>query len=129
MLFQDNAEAYISPDCSSRCSCISGQFTCDDTYQCSPNAVCEETDDRSRCYCNTGYKGDGVNCTIDAPPRDCQDVYDRGSNSSGVYEIKPTTWPGDPFEVYCNMTDEGGWTVSWETFLTLIRCFFLLPSS
>ncbi|KAJ8033903.1 Fibrinogen-like protein A [Holothuria leucospilota] len=105
---------YISPNCSRRCSCINGQFTCDDTYQCSPHAFCEERNNGSQCYCNEGYKGDGVNCTIDTPPTDCQDIYNRsrGSAESGVYKIKPTSWERDPFDVYCNMTDDGeGWTV------------------
>ncbi|KAJ8033948.1 Fibrinogen-like protein A [Holothuria leucospilota] len=105
---------YIFPNCSRRCSCTSGQFTCDYSYQCCSNAVCEERKNGSRCYCNEGYKGDGVNCTIDTPPSDCQDIYDRsrGSAESGVYKIKPTTWDREPFDVYCNMTDEGeGWTV------------------
>ncbi|KAJ8033368.1 Fibrinogen-like protein A [Holothuria leucospilota] len=101
---------YISRDCSRRCVCNSGHLSCDD-YQCSPDAVCEETNNGSQCYCNTGYKGDGVNCTIDVPPSDCQDIYERVSTESGVYKIKPTTWQGEPFDVYCNMTDEGGWTV------------------
>lgn len=86
-------------------------FQCDD-YQCSPNAVCEDRNNGKQCYCNAGYKGDGVNCTLDVPPSDCQDIYDRVSNESGVYRVKPSMWPGEPFEVYCNMTEGGGWTVS-----------------
>ncbi|KAJ8033373.1 Ryncolin-4 [Holothuria leucospilota] len=101
---------YVSPDCSQRCSCINGQFRCDD-YQCSPNAVCEERNDVLQCYCIEGYTGDGVICDRDTPPSDCQDIYGRGSTESGVYQIKPTTWQGEPFDVYCNMTDGGGWTV------------------
>ncbi|KAJ8033986.1 Fibrinogen-like protein A [Holothuria leucospilota] len=102
---------YLSQNCSSRCSCTSGHFSCDDTYQCNPNAVCEERNDVIQCYCDEGYTGDGVNCTIATPPSDCQDIYDRVSTESGVYKIKPTTWQGEPFDVYCNMTDGGGWTV------------------
>ncbi|KAJ8033947.1 Fibrinogen-like protein A [Holothuria leucospilota] len=105
---------YIFPNCSKRCSCINGHFSCDDTYRCSPNAFCEERNNGSQCYCNEGYEGDGVNCSIDTPPSDCQDIYNRsrGSAESGVYKIKPTTWDREPFDVYCNMTDEGeGWTV------------------
>ncbi|KAJ8033993.1 Fibrinogen-like protein A [Holothuria leucospilota] len=102
---------YITPDCSRRCFCSSGQFTCDDAYHCDPNAVCEERNNVLQCYCNEGYVGDGVNCTINTPPSDCKDIYDRVSTASGVYTIKPTTWQGDPFEVYCNMSDGGGWTV------------------
>lgn len=64
-----------------------------------------------QCYCKKGYTGDGVNCTIDAPPSDCQDIYDRVSTESGIYKIKPTMWQGDAFDVYCIMTDDRGWTV------------------
>ncbi|KAJ8034016.1 Ryncolin-2 [Holothuria leucospilota] len=77
----------------------------------SGSEVCEERDNVLQCYCNEGYVGDGVNCTFDTPPSDCKDIYDRVSTDSGVYTIKPTTWQGDPFEVYCNMSDGGGWTV------------------
>ncbi|KAJ8033426.1 Fibrinogen-like protein A [Holothuria leucospilota] len=109
-LCPSEGNVFISPDCSRRCSCSRGQFSCDD-YQCSRNAVCEERNNVFQCYCTTGYTGDGVICTIDIPPSDCQDVYDRVSTDSGVYKIKPTTWQGEPFDVYCNMTDGGGWTV------------------
>ncbi|KAJ8034011.1 Ryncolin-4 [Holothuria leucospilota] len=98
---------YISPRCSQRCFCSSGQYVCD-VYQCSTNATCEERNNVVQCYCNTGYTGDGVNCIAIS---DCQDVYDRVSTESGIYKIKPTTWQGDPFDVYCNMTDGGDWTV------------------
>ncbi|KAJ8033369.1 Ryncolin-1 [Holothuria leucospilota] len=99
---------YVSPDCSQQCSCISGQFVCDDTYHCSPNAVCEERNGVLQCYCRAGYTGDGMHCS---PVLDCQDVYERVSHDSNVYQIKPTAWQGEPFDVYCNMTDGGGWTV------------------
>ncbi|KAJ8033880.1 Fibrinogen-like protein A [Holothuria leucospilota] len=101
---------YISAGCSQRCSCVSGQLSCD-VYQCSANAVCEERNNILQCYCNAGFTGDGVNCISDTPPSDCQDIYDRVSTESAVYQIKPTTWQGDSFDVYCNMSDGGGWTV------------------
>ncbi|XP_071836029.1 fibrinogen C domain-containing protein 1-A-like isoform X4 [Apostichopus japonicus] len=44
-------------------------------------------------------------------PSDCKELYNNGERTSGVYEIKPTIWPDSPFEVYCNMSDGGGWTV------------------
>ncbi|KAJ8034004.1 Fibrinogen-like protein A [Holothuria leucospilota] len=102
--------SFVLPDCSRRCSCNGSHFSCED-YLCSPNAVCEERNNVLQCYCNAEYTGDGVNCTLDILPSDCQDVYDRVSTESGVYQIKPTTWQRDPFHVYCNMTDGGGWTV------------------
>ncbi|XP_071836720.1 fibrinogen-like protein A [Apostichopus japonicus] len=45
------------------------------------------------------------------PPKDCQEIYDDGSRDNGIYRIKPTGWTSEAFEVYCNMTDGGGWTV------------------
>ncbi|PIK44916.1 hypothetical protein BSL78_18222 [Apostichopus japonicus] len=44
-------------------------------------------------------------------PKDCQEIYEDGSVDNDIYRIKPTGWTGEAFEVYCNMTDGGGWTV------------------
>ncbi|XP_003389966.1 PREDICTED: ficolin-1-like isoform X1 [Amphimedon queenslandica] len=43
------------------------------------------------------------------PPRDCQEVYERGNTCSGVYTVKPDHLPA--FEVYCDMSNGGGWSV------------------
>lgn len=43
--------------------------------------------------------------------KDCQEIYASGSTESRLYMINPTNWPNSSFEVYCNMTDGGGWTV------------------
>lgn len=50
-------------------------------------------------------------CSCNQAMHDCADAYNQGFNESGIYTIKPLNWPGSPFEVYCNMTDGGGWTV------------------
>ncbi|RXM98867.1 Angiopoietin-related protein 3 [Acipenser ruthenus] len=42
-------------------------------------------------------------------PADCSDIYNRGVKTSGVYPIKPNQ--SEPFNVYCEMTEEAGWTV------------------
>ncbi|KAJ8037240.1 Fibrinogen C domain-containing protein 1-B [Holothuria leucospilota] len=43
---------------------------------------------------------------------DCYDVYtNNGSTIHGIYQIKPINWPGSPFQVLCNMSEGGGWTV------------------
>ncbi|XP_071836407.1 fibrinogen-like protein A [Apostichopus japonicus] len=43
--------------------------------------------------------------------KDCLDVFNAGNTTDGIYTIKPTNWTGDSFDVFCNMTDGGGWTV------------------
>ncbi|XP_071853771.1 fibrinogen-like protein A isoform X1 [Apostichopus japonicus] len=43
--------------------------------------------------------------------KDCLDVFNAGYTTDGIYTIKPTNWNGDLFDVFCNMTDGGGWTV------------------
>ncbi|XP_071837597.1 fibrinogen-like protein A isoform X2 [Apostichopus japonicus] len=43
--------------------------------------------------------------------KDCLDVFNAGNTTDGIYTIKPTNWNGDSFDVFCNMTDGGGWTV------------------
>ncbi|KAJ8277421.1 hypothetical protein GJAV_G00074980 [Gymnothorax javanicus] len=40
---------------------------------------------------------------------DCHDLFLKGETTSGVYTIQPLN--SHPFEVYCQMTTEGGWTV------------------
>lgn len=40
---------------------------------------------------------------------DCHELFLRGETTSGLYTIQPTD--SDPFEVFCEMTPEGGWTV------------------
>ncbi|XP_068596588.1 fibrinogen-like protein 1 [Brachionichthys hirsutus] len=46
----------------------------------------------------------------DAPFTDCSQLFSSGSNSSGVYTIKPHSSPA-PVRVYCEMKDGGGWIV------------------
>ncbi|PIK48186.1 hypothetical protein BSL78_14929 [Apostichopus japonicus] len=43
--------------------------------------------------------------------KDCLDVFNAGNTIDGIYTIKPTNWTGDSFDVFCNITDGGGWTV------------------
>ncbi|XP_018609630.2 angiopoietin-related protein 3 [Scleropages formosus] len=42
-------------------------------------------------------------------PADCNEVFNRGERISGVYSIKPNN--SDPFNVFCEMTADGGSTV------------------
>ena len=41
--------------------CISGNAECHD------NATCTNTDGSYECACNTGFSGDGINCTSEMP--------------------------------------------------------------
>ncbi|XP_071837560.1 fibrinogen-like protein A isoform X4 [Apostichopus japonicus] len=43
--------------------------------------------------------------------KDCLDVFNAGFTDTGIYTITPTNWNGASFDVFCNMTDGGGWTV------------------
>ncbi|XP_028833086.1 angiopoietin-related protein 4 [Denticeps clupeoides] len=40
---------------------------------------------------------------------DCHELFLRGETSSGVYTVQPKD--SQPFDVFCEMTNEGGWTV------------------
>uniref|UniRef100_A0A3B4D989 Fibrinogen C-terminal domain-containing protein n=1 Tax=Pygocentrus nattereri TaxID=42514 RepID=A0A3B4D989_PYGNA len=42
--------------------------------------------------------------------RDCSELFDRGKTESGFYRIKPKA-SLEPFLVFCDMEDGGGWTV------------------
>uniref|UniRef100_A0A1X7STA2 Fibrinogen C-terminal domain-containing protein n=1 Tax=Amphimedon queenslandica TaxID=400682 RepID=A0A1X7STA2_AMPQE len=41
-------------------------------------------------------------------PLDCQEAYKNGTVCSGVYTVKPDDLPA--FDVYCDMSNGGGWT-------------------
>ncbi|KAJ8035665.1 Fibroleukin [Holothuria leucospilota] len=109
MFLQAN-KSQFSSDCSEHCTCDEESLTCDRNVRCDTNAICEERNSVRKCYCIEGYIGDGLSCTRTGPPSDCYDVFTSG-RSDGVYTILPIGWTGSPFEVYCNMSHGGGWTV------------------
>ncbi|KAJ8033201.1 Ficolin-1 [Holothuria leucospilota] len=98
---------FVNSDCSLRCNCTSSRLTCDNEYRCHSRASCEERDNVLQCYCKEGYIGNGQSCILYT---DCGDVYNDGNTESGVFTIQPIN-SSTPFDVYCNMSDGGGWTV------------------
>lgn len=104
-------QTHVNADCSEKCTCENGEISCNFNYRCDTNAACRIQDSVRGCYCNEGYEGDGETCT--ALFTDCYDVRTRlNPGQDGVYTIMPTGWTGSPFNVYCDMTtDGGGWTV------------------
>ncbi|KAJ8022040.1 Fibrinogen C domain-containing protein 1-B [Holothuria leucospilota] len=48
---------------------------------------------------------------VPSQPTDCYDIFTSGITEDGVYTIQPTGWTESPFDVYCNMSHDGGWTV------------------
>ncbi|XP_071852772.1 techylectin-5A-like [Apostichopus japonicus] len=105
-----NGKTYVNDNCTQKCSCSNNRLICEDDYSCSANAVCDVKNEVRQCYCNEGYEVDGGSF-VSLPFRDCQDVYDAGHRQDAVHTIKPTGWPGLPFNVSCKMENGGGWTV------------------
>ncbi|KAJ8034029.1 Tenascin-R [Holothuria leucospilota] len=107
-ILQDGT-TYVNSGCTRRCTCTNNRLNCDNNYRCSSTAACSVRNGVRQCYCNSGYVGDGRTCRRYT---DCNDVQNAGNTQSGVYSIRPTGWTGSPFDVFCNMTiDGGGWTV------------------
>ncbi|XP_071837000.1 uncharacterized protein [Apostichopus japonicus] len=101
---------FVNSGCTRKGVCTNGEIIWDEGYACSPKSECGVRNEIRQCYCANGYRGDGVNCT--RPPKDCQEIFeDDSTRNSSIYRIKPTGWTGSAFEVYCNMSDGGGWTV------------------
>ncbi|XP_067939161.1 ryncolin-2-like [Watersipora subatra] len=48
--------------------------------------------------------------------KDCQEHYERGATTSGVYLIDPSTYSVKPFPVWCDFLDGHGWTVFQKRF-------------
>ncbi|KAJ8033512.1 Ficolin-1 [Holothuria leucospilota] len=90
------SEIYVNTVCTMRAVCDDGQLVMNGTYMCNSDEVCDKRNNVRQCY---------------TANNDCQDIYNAGFIQSGVYKINPANWSGAPFEVFCNMTDGGGWTV------------------
>ncbi|XP_071820705.1 fibrinogen-like protein A isoform X1 [Apostichopus japonicus] len=103
-----NGSFSANANCTTMYNCTHGIMSVDVEYNCSANAVCETRNGVRRCYCSNGYQGNGVVCTF---MTNCHDYFKEGFTTNGIYTIKPTNWNGQPFAVFCNMTEGGGWTV------------------
>ena len=104
-----NGSFLVNAKCTTKFICANGMLDVNEGYNCSTNAVCETRNDVHKCYCISGYQGDGEICNINT---NCLDFFNDGITTNGIYTINPTNWSGSPFEVFCNMTEGGGWTVS-----------------
>ncbi|KAJ8032938.1 Ficolin-1 [Holothuria leucospilota] len=105
-----NGGKYVNSNCTRECFCNDNQLTCDEHFQCSTNATCQQLDDIHECRCKDAFEGDGQTCI--ALPTDCMELYNAGNTADGVYTIYPKSWSGSKFDVYCDMkTDGGGWTI------------------
>ncbi|XP_071836359.1 uncharacterized protein [Apostichopus japonicus] len=108
----NDGESFVNSDCTSRINCNENRLSYENDYRCSDDATCQERDGVRRCICNDTYEGDGVTCIRNEPPKDCYEIYNTGIHIDGVYTIYPTGWEDSGFQVYCEMsTDGGGWTI------------------
>ncbi|XP_015254702.1 PREDICTED: angiopoietin-related protein 4 [Cyprinodon variegatus] len=60
----------------------------------------------------SGSNADGAEEQRDSPlemATDCHELFLRGETTSGIYTIRPTD--SEPFNVFCEMAPDGGWTV------------------
>lgn len=108
-IFQDG-DTYKDPLCSSQCHCYRDVLLCED-YNCSPDATCEEDSDGGQCVCSQYFIGNGLTCR---PFWDCLDWFNDGYHENGdFYIVSPLDWPREEFNVYCDMSHGGGWTVKY----------------
>ncbi|XP_028411177.1 hemicentin-1-like [Dendronephthya gigantea] len=76
------------------------------THKCHSDATCNNTIGSYECHCRRGFAGNGKTCL----GLRCADLYEKGTNKSGIYEIDPDG--KGSFKVFCDMTTSGGgWTV------------------
>ena len=53
--------------------------------------------------------------------QDCTELYSLGFTSNGEYTVYPAN--SDPLNVYCDMQEDGGWTVSF--FICILILFIM----
>ncbi|XP_071835971.1 uncharacterized protein [Apostichopus japonicus] len=100
--------SYVYPNCSLNCSCVDGNVTCV-SYTCSVNATCKVLNNAGQCHCEKDYVDDGTVCRY---PTDCMEIFEHDDMAeSRVYTIQPNKNRETTLEVFCNMSDGGGWTV------------------
>lgn len=110
MFILQNAGKYVNSNCTRECVCNDDLLTCNEYLQCHLNATCQELDGINQCRCKDAFEGNGHTCV--ALPNDCMELYNADNKADGVFTIYPMSWSGSKFDVFCDMTtDGGGWTV------------------
>ncbi|PIK37848.1 hypothetical protein BSL78_25309, partial [Apostichopus japonicus] len=104
----DHGSFQVNENCTKKFTCTNGYTSVNEAYTCSSSAECDKRNGVRKCYCERGYQGNGETCM---QMTNCLDYFDANFTDNGIYTIKPINWPESPFEVFCNMTDGGGWTV------------------
>ncbi|PIK53062.1 Fibrinogen C domain-containing protein 1 [Apostichopus japonicus] len=104
----ESGGSYVYPNCSLNCSCVDGNVTCV-SYTCSVDATCKVLNNAGQCHCEEDYVDDGTVCRY---PTDCMEIFEHGDMAeSRVYTIQPNKNSESTLEVFCDMSDGGGWTV------------------
>lgn len=112
--YAQNGSVRFAENCLQRCKCIDNVLYCsNENYTCGEQELCDTSNGISNheCKCVDGYYGEEQKCIR---AYECQDIYNASKDiGSGTYIIYPDEWPADPFQVYCEVHENGEvWTVS-----------------
>lgn len=99
----------MNHNCTMTVKCTDGLISVNEGYSCDANAVCEKRSGERKCDFTRGYQGNGQTCK---QITDCLDLFNEDVTTEGLHPIKPIKWNTSPFDVFCDMTHGGGWTVS-----------------
>lgn len=94
------ANSFLINECTENCSCTNNRLNQCSVFNCNANDVCDMSNKEE----------EGQSCI--RLYRDCKDIYDNLDQRDGIYKILPSGWTGQSFDVFCDMDNGGGWTVS-----------------